>query len=325
MFLYLVFAVFFMKNSVLAKSILDSHTWKKVGVLSQGNFDTIHHIASNAQPVLANGNAHLYELVLNGDVDVGLISGKVQDPDDIFYTFPSGAISPRAIMTRKGDEKTRKLMDAAIVRLQRSGLISEYAQENAPFEYVEVHMCRSDDPDKHLPFQFYNITNQTVIRVGALGPYNWHQDGDYTQNPPTGFWPSFYKGIDDILVNHTLIRQWYPTSKAVMDALLAGEIDATEGYWTVDSFYEGNPRTWFFDPGCTTLGYESTFFMLKENESDPTKNTSILTIWLSVCSALIALGAVFVIFMIRREKKGQPLFGTLLLNAENTQCQVQSV
>lgn len=286
---------------------------QRIGVLSQGNYDTIHHILPNAIPVIASSTEHLYQLVENDQVDIGLISGI---PDSSrFDSFPSGAISPRAIMTRKDDHATRQLMDAAIVRLQRSGLLDEYAQKHAPFEYVEVHMCRSVDPDKHLPFSVHH-NNQSLIRMGALGPYNWHQDGDYTQNPPVGFWPSFYDGIDEILVNHTLMRKWFSSSAQVMDALMNGEIDATEGYWTVDSFYKDRPRTWSFDAGCTTLGYESNFFVKATTTMSNSSDISVMTLWLSICGGSLCALTLLLLVVVFRERQGRPLFKSIPLLGE---------
>lgn len=303
-------------------SITEADSWQKIGVLSQGNFDTIHHIAPNAIPVIADGLDSLYTMVSDGTVDVGLISGK---PDPARYkTFPSGAISPRSMMTRKNETTTRRLIDAAIVRLQRSGKLSEYAKANSPFEYVEVHMCRSSEPDRHMPFPARNTFSPAVIRVGALGPYNWHQDGDYTVTPPTGFWPSFFTGLQTILVNHTLERRWYRTSSAVMDALLAGEVDVTEGYWTVDSFYQDNPRTWAFDAGCTTLGYESTFFM-RLPETKTVDDKSDLTVWLSVVGVSLFVVLVVLLVMIFRERKGEPIFSQHPLLDNGKPSEVQPV
>jgi len=234
------------------------HSWKLVGAMSQGDFDTIHHIAPDAVAVIANGTEHLYDMVNNGEVDAGLLSG--MPDEDQFDVIPSGSISPRAMFTRPDDMETRRLVDAAIVRLQQSGKMSEYAETNQPFNYVEVHMCRSGDPDLHLPFPEKPAV-QKVIKVGALGPYDWHQDGNYTADPPTGFWPDFYGGLQEQLGDsYKLERVWYPSSAGVMDALVAGDVDVTEGYWTVDSFYHDEPRTWALNAGCTTLGYQSNFF-----------------------------------------------------------------
>lgn len=132
----------------------------------------------------------LYAAVDAGEVDAGLISGMPNATR--FNVYPSGNISPRAMLTRKNDTATRQIIDAGIVRLQMSRVMFDYAAAHAPFSFVELTTCRTVDPDTNIPLP--NASVARVIKVGGIGPYDWHQDGNYTASPPEGFWPDFLTG-----------------------------------------------------------------------------------------------------------------------------------
>lgn len=282
-------------------------SWKKIGFLSQGNYETVHHLVPNAMAVIVSNKIELEQQVENGILDAGLISGI---PDETkFIVYPSGSISPRGMFTsiRKNNTHNflRQLIDAAIVRLAMSGKLQEFASKNAPFEFVEVHTCRSADVSKNLPFPSVESFTSNTIRIGALGPYNWHQDGDYTVDPATGFWPDVLNELEKILDNnYTFNRIFYNTSQGVMDALRNGEVDVTEPYWTIDSFYNDRPRSWTFDHGCTLLGYESNFF--ERRNSTPQESKFNLPLLLSILVLVIVI--LFIMFLIHRERRGKPVF-----------------
>eukprot|EP00941_MAST-03F_sp_MAST-3F-sp1_P002196 g2196.t1 len=305
-------SILFFLLAVLPVSILGNESFKsfsKVGVLSQGNFETVHHLLhKDASMVLAKSTTELYELVENGTVDAGLISGM---PDKSrFDVHPSGSISPRAMFTRIGDTKTRQQIDAAIVRLIMEGKLSEYATNNPPFEFVEVNTCRATSESKS-NFPFLSVQQApATITVGAIGPYDWHQDGNYKVDPPTGFWPDYFRGLEAKLKPQgtVLVRKYFSTSQEVMEALENNTIDVTEPYWTVDSFYKNRARSWTFDAGCTTLGYESSFFtpkidLLSTRNNDEGTDGTLVGVLVAI-SVLFVGTVVFVVYMVKKEQKG---------------------
>lgn len=288
-------------------------SWKRVGFVSMGNYRMVHHLVPNATPVIIKHVEELESAVRNGTIDAALISGVPDDTE--FDIYNSGSISPRGMMTRQGDTFSRQLADALIVRLLMTGNLFNYAAKNAPFDFVEVHTCRSTDVDIHLPFpqqaagMMLNSSTSaslpTTLKVGALGPYNWAQDGDYTVSPPTGFWPDVFEGLRAVLAssssfaNFTLERKYYKSSVSVMDALANGDVHFTEPYWTIDSFYQNRPRTWSFDEGCLVLGYESTFFTKKPAAAASTDGLGSGIIALIVLAAVaVALLSVVLLFLV---------------------------
>lgn len=281
---------------------------KKVGFLSQGNYETVHDVLPNNTDVVIVGHSNdLEDMVANGTLLAGLVSGV--PTAGRFVTFSSTLISPRAMFVKASLEEH---IDAAIVRVLSKGLPQTFAAANPPFEMVTVFSCKGVPAS--FPFPTQTIT--TPVKIGALGPSNWGSDGNYLATPPTGYWPDYYNAIEAefrAVYGVGFERVWYSSSADVMAALANGTIDATEPYWTVDSFYQGRGRKHLFEMSCITMGYDSTFFTrLTATQSDNNDGIKgwVLAI-IIVISVLFAVALGFGIWLIVRERSGNPAFQPL--------------
>jgi hypothetical protein len=108
-------------------------------------------------------------------------------------------------------------LDAAIVRVIGAGKVADisraHTKSGKPYAFVAVHTCKPTDTFAEFPFpaagggdKLAEAITRGFIRVGALGPYNWGVDGDYTQTVPVGFYPSYFTAISD-----ELVKQYNPT------------------------------------------------------------------------------------------------------------------
>jgi hypothetical protein len=265
-------------------NFLDAKTAPEVGVLSQGNFDSVHHLfPDKAVPRIFDHVDELVACTRNGSVDASLISGLPEDATGL-VTFSSALVSVRAMFSAEPADTLRLALDAAIVRALHGNADTTAAARNQPFRFVAVHTCRTDQVER-FPFptpvagdRLAEAVARGHLRIAALGPYNWKQDGDYTPEDGkyTGFWPEFLAAVESHFkaeYNVGFERVWALSSKGTMDLLLSGDADATEPYWTIDAYHNvtgsgahGGPWEYLARPhafiySCTTLGYDSTFLV----------------------------------------------------------------
>eukprot|EP00038_Savillea_parva_P007831 m.172824 g.172824 ORF g.172824 m.172824 type:complete len:368 (-) comp13588_c0_seq1:222-1325(-) len=295
-------------------------TTPRLGVLSQGNFDSVHQLLPNGTtPVVYAHDSDLIQAVLNRSVDAGLVSG-IPNPSTNLVTFSSTLVSPRGMFSCRDAEcdTTIEALNAAMVRALNDGAAAAAARNNAPFEFVAVHTCRTNMVDR-FPFptpvagdRLANASARGSLRIAALGPYNWSNDGDYLASPPTGFWPDFLSAMEQHFITGMgfgFERVWNPTSDGTMEMVLNNTADATEPYWTVDAFYNNRARQHTFALSCTTLGYDSTFFVRdsaldaasQEGDDDGKINDGALAA-IVLGAALVAAVAVAILVIVRRER-----------------------
>jgi hypothetical protein len=244
---------------------------RKIGFLSQGNFESVHALLPNITEAEIISDKHVLEkLVENGTLLAGLISGVPLDQSSLLKTFSSTLVSPRAAFTNRNQSSDHLTfaLNAAIVRVLKNGKDRKIAERNSPFEFLAVHSCRATESTmKSFPYPMANQSSgilKSVLEgnreflVGGIGPFNWAQDGDYTKNPPTGFWPEFLDAMleefqsaygSDIKFK----RIFYASSNSAMDALNNNAVHFLEPYWTVDAFYMDAPRIQVLRTSCTTL------------------------------------------------------------------------
>jgi hypothetical protein len=249
---------------------LEAKTNPTVGVLSQGNFDSVHHLVPDkTKPVIFSHVDDLVAHTRNGSVDASLISGLPENEKGLVL-FSSTLVSVRAMFTAEPADTLRRAIDAAIVRALHDNADRQAAANNPPFDFVAVHTCRTDEVDR-FPFptpvagdRLQKAVARGKLRIAALGPYDWGQDGNYKADPPTGFWPEFYKAVEGHFNTQYGVgfeRVYNGSSAGTMNLLETDEADATEPYWTVDAYHKGTPRPHAFVYSCTTLGYDSTFLV----------------------------------------------------------------
>ena len=99
----------------------------------------------------------------------------------------------------------------------------------------------------------------------------------------------------------------YSDSQGVMDAVIAGETDLTEIYWTVPAYYNGRARQEHMELGCSVLGTESVFFVKNGSANGgPLAGWAIAII--AVVSALAVLLCASLAFVVQKERDGHPIF-----------------
>ena len=137
-----------------------------------------------------------------------------------------------------------------------------------------------------------------------------------TARPPTGFWPDFEAQVAAELLAGTGLgyeRVWAPSSAATMLLVANGTADATAPYWTVDAYYGDRSRQRQFETGCTTIGYDSTFFVKTQAASaagSASDGDGVPVMIPILLGAAVILCVGFVLYLRKREVRGQPLFGS---------------
>ncbi|CEM17510.1 unnamed protein product [Vitrella brassicaformis CCMP3155] len=134
---------------------------------------------------------------------------------------------------------------------------------------------------------FWVLKNRT-LRVGALGPYDWGPDGNYTKVPPEGFWPDYLAEIVSRLgafygMEVQIERVFFADSKELLETLDDGEsappekrIDMTEPYYILSALdHTDRPRQERFLTSCTTLG---TIASVLVKEDSPLFNRTELSV-----------------------------------------------
>ena len=206
-----------------------------------------------------------------------------QELEGRFHIFSSLIISPQAMLvapeyneisTPYGLQNlsTQDLFDAlnaAIVDVQREGIDEKLLKNVHKTDLVRVYTCQQGSS---LPVPSKNQTrgilrdilfdNKTLI-IGGIGPKDWGiHDGNYTANPPVGFYPKLLDAVVDKLANlkgpdeivySTKInfeRKYYNDINLLFQALLNGTVHATDVYLLIDAPYSGTGESCLNDSSC---------------------------------------------------------------------------
>lgn len=319
----------------LYQHILDGDN-KNVGFISAGNYHTNQHLLPDSTvPFILNSIAELEQAVENNTIVAALITGV---PSDDFHWFSNDLVTLQAPLFGRGVNSTDlvRAIDAAVVRVIEDGKDVQIAKSNPPFELIGVHTCGTSDG-----FDFPVAENATgllkevldtgILKVAALGPYDWADSGNYTNSPPTGFWPMFLEAVVEELnkayPNHDiqLERVWNAGSDATLALVESEQAHMSEPYFLVSGYYPTNGigRKEAFRVGCTILGKDSKFFTKKHydtlqnfttvassNSGDDDNNTALI-IGVVIAAVVALVGVILVIVLVRNEKKGKPIFSTL--------------
>jgi len=143
-------------------------------------------------------------------------------------------------------------LDAAIVRTIRNG---DYASMEARWSIntIASFTC-TPEPDW---FAFPEaakaagalraVIDGRKLKLASLGPSDWGTDGDYTVNPPVGFWPDYERAVlgqlrlaygDDLEIE----RVFFSDSNALLASLQAGETHASGPYYVAGGAVNGTSR-----------------------------------------------------------------------------------
>lgn len=162
-------------------------------------------------------------------------------------------------------------LNAAIVDVQRDGLDETLLKKSNKTDLVRVYTCQQDS---QLPVPNKNETtgilrdilwnNQTLI-IGGIGPPDWGiHDGNYTADPPVGFYPKLLEAIvgklenlrgpDGIVYSQKIYfeRKYYNNSNLLFQALLNGTVHATDVYLLIQAPYSGTGATCSTNNDCPT-------------------------------------------------------------------------
>jgi hypothetical protein len=118
------------------------------------------------------------------------------------------------------------------------------------------------------------LNNNSISVLGFQA--NWASDGDYTVDPPTGFWPDMLEKLvaqirsEYVKPDLKITRVYLPTSAKILNALDQGQALMTEPYFFGSSLYEADDgKKYFrhekFTMSCTMGGAQHTVFTKKSS------------------------------------------------------------
>ena len=224
---------------------------RKVGFLTQANYNAVRNVLpSNVDVVIAGDEITLNGLIDKNTVLAGLLT---QTPKSKYQSFSSGLLSPQAMLSRKNSSSLlRQAIDAAIVNVIVDGGPTQFALNNEPTTVIIINTCNPDKSAYPFPSKA-EVANEPwfqrgYVNIGALGPYNWGQSGNYLSSPYVGFWPEYYDALEAQFYIHygvNFTRVWSLTSDdsgggGVLGNILNGKADITEPYYLLTSNYHGN-------------------------------------------------------------------------------------
>ena len=89
---------------------------------------------------------------------------------------------------------------------------------------------------------------------------------NYQVDPPTGFWPDYMRYFMGHFRNEygqdiELERVWIKENGS--NLILNGNIHMSEPYYIYEAIEFNKPKKWIFDFSCIVMGYEQSYFTLK--------------------------------------------------------------
>lgn len=269
---------------------------------------------------------------------VGMGTGiGVQDINDDFHVFSSLTVSPQAMLVAPDYDRVSapyglqdhssadlfNALNAAIIDMQNGDEDETIFTNFSRNDVVRSYSCRQDSPlsvpnrNSTTGFLREILDDTRPLRIGGIGPRDWGiHDGNYSSNNPRGIYPSLLdtivdklaklKGSDDIPYSKKIsfTRKYFPSTDALLRALLDKEIDVTDVYILIDAPYIGSqancsnsnhnacrteetcldskcslsprPRSLMFRSTCTVASRDTKFITLKENGKVIRRHVSIL-------------------------------------------------
>ena len=255
-----------------------------VAFIGEGNYHSVRHVLPPSveegglwEVVYIEDADELEAAVASGAVTAGLVSGEPEDVLSVLNTFSAGTISPRAALLAPEcvapSNALNSALSAAIMHVQATGGFRDAVAANHPFEAAAMFTCAVQEgtfPNASLAEgALRDVLDTGVLKVAALGPYDWGVDGDYTADKPTGFWPDYLSALVAALADGmgapiAMERVYAASSADTLQLLLDGEAHISEPYFATNGLFDGVPRQDAFHMSCTTLGYDSTFFTRNE-------------------------------------------------------------
>jgi hypothetical protein len=310
-----------------------------MGFLSTGNYDSVAHMfPGRMESKIFDTVSEIEECVFDGTCIAGLTVNR--PTHDKLTVFGLGSVKVRGFMFKHiafaGSSPVQHAMNGAINKLADSNQLRSLKQEyydDFGIDTVEVRTCAGDA--SVFAHQNFDKIRNGVITIGRLGPYNWGSLGDYTVEPETGFYPNYSTLLEQELkelLNITVQYKNWPTSQEVMDAVIDGTVDCTDVYWTFPALYEQNgtsvSRRSAFDFSCAVLGTDDLIFVKTVSDGAEGGSDSGLLAWQTIVWIAVLCGVVFSVmlgtlaYMVKKERDGEPLFKSILLDEQSEDQEV---
>ncbi|CAF2039390.1 unnamed protein product [Rotaria magnacalcarata] len=348
-----------------------------VGFLSSANYEVVkRYLPTNTKNLFFEKKDDLLKFVENETIIAGVTTGVLaQNLAPNYHVFSSLIVSPQAMLLAPDynnitspyglkTDSTNDLFDAlnaAIADVQREDKDETLLSKNNKTNQIRVFTCLQDTqlpvPNRNDTTGFlHKILFETKkLLIGGLGPMDMGgHDGDYSVNPPTGFFPELLdaivkklgqlKGPDGFVYGEgiTAERIYHKNMTSLFQALLNGDIHATDVYMLINAPYNGTgevcsndtqcraresctdgfcthpvrPRSLHFRTTCTTTTRDTKFITKKDssflrndtktNESSTdTSQQTPKTRWIGFILLFAALfGTIFLglLILVRRKK-----------------------
>lgn len=153
---------------------------------------------SKQHGVACKSRADLISLIRSREVLAGALGPGIDLND--FVPFSSGILSTRTVLTTlyDGSLDLSLAIDAAIVSLQDAHMDEEIQRRHHYWMVRVMHTCTAVDSEAFAAPNFAqaegslrSVLDRKVLLVSSVGPKNGGAEGDYTVQPPTGFWPDW--------------------------------------------------------------------------------------------------------------------------------------
>ena len=170
----------------------------------------------------------------------------------------------------------RKAYNAALARIIESGEYLEIKNRTQMKEVIACITCAPDSTQTNYPAKdkltgrLKDILDKKLVKIAGLY-YNDMPAGDYTVQPPVGFWPEYARAIFKRIGDYYGVEiaiEWvlFTQSNDIMTSVRSGESDLTDLYMILSSFYNGKDRIEAFSVSCSPGGYESTISVAKSTD-----------------------------------------------------------
>ena len=277
---------------------------KTVGFLSEGNFHAVQNeLDPSVEPLYFESYNDLHAALQSDELIAGLVSGTPSSDMESMYTFGSDQISLRAILVQPNQSNLLLAVDAAIANTIEGGTVDRLIQTHAPYEMLLAHSCKPSADHFEWPENLRETYGDTIV-VSSLGPYNWGAtDGDYTVEPPTGFWPDYYRQLERHFLSQygmRFTRAWYPTSAQVLQSVQNGTAHMTEPYMMLGAAHGDTSRKTSFGVSCTTGATQDKYITRRSVEqaaSAASGNNELVTCRPQLVTAATLAAAMFLLMI----------------------------
>lgn len=166
--------------------------------------------------------------------------------------------------------------NAAYAQLLREGRYADFVSSNN-VEHVAPSYCNPYGvyawPSRNSLTErdtLFDVLNTNVLKIAAVGKADWGPDGDYTADPPVGFWPDLLneivKNINTFYNSNVVIERTH-TEGNITSMLQSDDAHMTDVYMLLSALDDnGFSRVHGSDVGCP-LAYSAQFAVLLKSRN----------------------------------------------------------